>query len=187
MGCKFPLCLHQHANLFRGWAGFSPIAVPSALLSGVHLVRIFQRQDSLSPETVEFFRISGGPADHFQQQFSLGRGGAPLAVKLQREPGKVADHKIEDLIDHILAHFINRGILQDQLAVDHQDEDLAKGQHEVGVLLLPGVRGGAEQCFLEESDLFPENMDVGQIVAAVGRGVVMEEDLAQAPGRPLIK
>src|SRR3990170_8494056 len=122
-----------------------PIAYPSdeTLQGGsspekalrVHLVGILQGM-YFFPYTPEAGGIHGRFADHAQAIVHLPGGAAGFAVDVQGVACKVAHHEVEDLVEQVVADFIDPDILQDELAVDHQGKDLAQGQQEVNVLLL---------------------------------------------------
>ena len=142
----------------------------------------------LVPHPVEPLGIDDRLADHLQAELRLLIGGARLAVELHGEAGEVPHEDVEDLVDEIAVDVVDLGVLQDQLGVDDEGEDLAERQQEVDVASVWPRRGGAgDQHGLERLDLLLEHAHVGQIETVEHGGVVVEPDLAQAPGRALVE
>ena len=150
------------------------------VLLGIHLVGIPQWIDHILPDTSKAGCIYDGLADHLQAQVHLPGRGAGFAVELQGVFREVTHHEVEDLIDGVIIHFVEPGVLEDQLPVDHQREEFAERQQEIGVLLLGFVRGGGGEEGFQRFDLFLEDLNVGQVIQSIGQVVVVELDLAQA-------
>ena len=78
-------------------------------------------------------------------------------------------------------------ILQDQLSVDDQREDLAQSKQKINIPLLVFIRCRHHQEFLEDPDLFLEQVYIREVPALKNRVEIMELDFPQTSSRPLVE
>ena len=146
----------------------------------VHFVRILQRIHVVFQDPFVARLVDGGLADHLHAELHLHLRARGLVIELQGVLREVAHHEVEDLVQEVLVHVGDLRVLQDQLAVDDTGEQLAQDEQEVDVLLLLGIGCRRGQEGLEDLDLLLVDVEIGQVVAVVGRFVIVELDLAQA-------
>ena len=146
---------------------------PAARLP-VHLVGVFQRKYLLAPNAIVTFRVEGRFHDHLATVFDLPRRGTGFPKNLECKLGKVAHHKIEDLIHKIIANIVDTRIFEHQLTIHHERKEFTYTQQQVDIFLLFLRRWCGDERFLEEGDLLFENIYVRQIIGVVSRRVIME-------------
>ena len=96
-------------------------------------------------------------------------------------PGEVGDEHFEQLVQHVVAGALDRGLLEDQLRVGQQREQLTDREQEVDVVLLRGGRCGRREQRLETVGLLEEDRDVRQMREVLKDAApVCEADPAQA-------
>lgn len=108
-------------------------------------------------------------------------------MQRHRVVGELPYEHIENLVQKILIRAFHQGVLQGQLAINHERKQFAGTQHIVDVRNLLFIRARTEPHRPEPLYLLLEDFDIRQCEEIVCEAVMMKSDVPQAARGSLMK